>query len=137
MSSSSPRILVVGCGGVGGVIAARLTKAGHDVTAVTGNRASADAIAAHGYRVTEFDGDAWSVAASRAPRVELAHGDGPFDVCVLATKSTTLASALRSVQPMLAAGAPVLVCQNGLPENIAADVVGESRVLGCIVVWGA
>jgi 2-dehydropantoate 2-reductase len=134
---SSPKILVVGCGGVGGVIAARLTRAGHDVTAVTGNRAIADAISAHGYRVTEFDGESWSVAPTAPPRAELAPGDGPFDVCIMATKSTTLTTALRSAVPALAPGAPVLVCQNGLPENIAAEVVGEDRVLGCVVVWGA
>jgi 2-dehydropantoate 2-reductase len=29
------------------------------------------------------------------------------------------------------------VCQNGLPEPIAAEVAGEQRVLGGIVVWGA
>ncbi len=134
---STGKIVVVGCGGVGGVMAARLTRAGHDVTAVTGNRAIAEAIATHGYRVTEFDGETWSQPASSPPRVELAPGDGPFDVCIVATKSTTLATALRSVHPLLTAGAPVLVCQNGLPENIAAEVVGEQHVLGCVVVWGA
>src|SRR5438046_3172459 len=134
---SGKQSVVVGCGGVGGVIAERLTKAGHDVTAVTGNAGIADAISAHGYRVTEFDGEAWSVPASSPPRVELGPADGPFDVCIMATKSTTLATALRSVQPRLTASAPVLVCQNGLPENLAAEVVGEARVLGCIVVWGA
>ena len=133
----SPKIVVVGCGGVGGVIAARLTKAGHHVTAVTGNRAIAEAIATHGYRVTEFDGETWSVPASAPPVVEANAAAGPFDVCIVATKSTTLAAALTAVRAQLAPGAPVLVCQNGLPENIAADVVGESRVLGCVVVWGA
>ncbi len=129
------KIVVVGCGGVGGVMAARLTRAGIDVTAVTGNRSIADAIATHGFRVTEFDGESWSVPAASPPRVEAA--GGPFDVCIVATKSTTLATALRGVLPYLAPDAPVLVCQNGLPENIAAEVVGEARVLGCVVVWGA
>jgi 2-dehydropantoate 2-reductase len=128
-------IVVVGTGGIGGVIAARLTRAGAKVTAVTGNAAIAEAIARDGYRVTEFDGETWTVPPTAPPRAEA--GGGPYDVCIVATKSTTLAPALRAILPHLAPDAPVVCCQNGLPESIAADVVGKQRVLGCIVVWGA
>jgi len=43
-----PRILLMGCGGIGGVVGALLTEQGHDVTAVTHNRAIAEAITAPG-----------------------------------------------------------------------------------------
>jgi 2-dehydropantoate 2-reductase len=129
------RIVVVGCGGIGGVIAAKLTRAGHEVTPVTGNRAIAEAIGSRGYEVKEFDGEAWQVRASGPALVEA--GGGPYDLCIAATKSTTLRQALSDVLPHLAPGAPVVTCQNGLPERLAAEVVGPGRVLGCIVVWGA
>jgi 2-dehydropantoate 2-reductase len=133
------RIVVIGCGGIGGVIAARLTRAGLDVTPVCGNEEIAAALATQGYRVRELDGTTWSVAPSRAPRVRL-EGDvagAPFDVCILATKATTLETALKSAVPYLDPSAPVVTCQNGLPEEIAAGVVGVERVLGCVVVFGA
>jgi 2-dehydropantoate 2-reductase len=137
---SKKRIVVIGCGGIGGVIAARLTRAGLDVTPVCGNEQIAAAIAAQGFRVRELDGTTWSVAPSRPPRVRLediAREGAPFDLCLLATKATTLEPALASAVPYLDPAAPVITCQNGLPEEIAAGIVGVERVLGCVVVFGA
>jgi len=131
------KIAIVGCGAIGGVIAARLTRAGHAVAAVTGNESIARAIAERGYRVRELDGREWSIAPSLPPRARLASGDGAFELCVAATKSTALADALAEVAPHLAPGAPVVCCQNGLPEEIAAAAVGAERVVGCVVAWGA
>ena len=134
-------IAVLGCGGIGGVLAANLTRAGQPVTPITGNPAIAQAIGQHGYRVRELDGGSWSVAPSRPPLV--AAGDEAvgrprrFDLVLLATQSTTLETALASVRPYLADGAGVVCCQNGLPEDRAARVVGPHRVLGCVVGWGA
>ncbi len=134
----SSKVLVVGCGGIGGVIAARLVRAGVDVTAVTGNDEVAAALRSGGFRVKEFEGDEWTVAAGRVVKTaaELPAG-ARFDVCIVATKATTLQAAVRDVVPWLADEAPVVVCQNGLPEELAAGVVGARRVLGCVVVWGA
>lgn len=130
------RIAVIGCGGIGGVLAATLTRAGADVTPVVGNPAIARALAEHGYRVRELDGSEWSVAPARPPVVRDEDADGTFDVAVFATQSTTLEAALRAFAPKLAAGAVVVTCQNGLPEERAIAVVGE-RVVGCVVGWGA
>ena len=132
-------IVVVGCGAVGGIMAARLTRAGNDVTPVTGNAAISSALAARGYRVRELDGSEWTVPATRPPVDSLAtHMPGaPFDLCIMATKGTTLAAAARAVRPHMTASAPLVCCQNGLPEEIAAAMVGRERVLGCVVLFGA
>ncbi len=136
---SRKRVVVVGCGGVGGVIAARLTRAGIDVTPVTGNEEIARALAERGFHITEFDRSRWNVAPSRPPVVALTGGEpgAPFDVAIMATKATTLIDAVRATLPHLAPGAPVITCQNGLPEELAASAAGLERVLGCVVVFGA
>ena len=131
------RIVVVGVGGIGGVLAARLARAGVDVLPVTGNAEISAAIAENGMRVVELDGSSWSVAPPRPARVALEPGDGPFDLCLLATKATTMEDALVKVVPHLAPGAAVVTLQNGLPEEIAARVVGVERVAGCVVGFGA
>jgi 2-dehydropantoate 2-reductase len=133
------RIVVVGCGGVGGILAARLTKAGHDVTPVTANPEISTALSNHGYRVRELDGTEWSVPTARPPAHAFErrmHGS-PFDLCILATKATTCSAAAESARPHLRATSPVLCCQNGLPEAIVAPIVGRERVLGCVVSFGA
>jgi 2-dehydropantoate 2-reductase len=130
------RIAVIGCGGIGGVLAATLTRAGADVTPVVGNPAIARALGAHGYRVREVDGSEWSVAPTHPPIIEGREADAPFDVALLVTQSTTMEQALVAARPRLADGAVVVACQNGLPEERARAVVGN-RVVGCIVGWGA
>lgn len=135
------KIVVIGCGGVGGVIAASLTRAGQDVTPVTGNAAIATALASQGFRVIDLDGTAWSAPPVNTPLVAIGDGDRPgparFDLCIVATQSTSLVPALRAAAPHLAENAIVVCCQNGLPEERAAEVVGAERVLGCVVGWGA
>jgi 2-dehydropantoate 2-reductase len=133
------RVVVVGCGGVGGVVAARLTRAGVDVTPVTGNEEIARALAQNGFHITEFDRSRWNVAPSRPPVVALAGGEpgAPFDVAIMCTKATTLVDATRAVLPHLTPDAPIITCQNGLPEELAAGQAGIERVLGCVVVFGA
>jgi 2-dehydropantoate 2-reductase len=132
-------IVVLGCGAIGGTVAAHLTRAGLRVTAITGNAAIARAIVENGYRLRELDGGEWSVPATATPLVSLADADAPatFDLCIAATQSTRLAGALEAVLPRLAPAAPVVCLQNGLPEERAAAIVGADRVVGCVVGWGA
>ena len=138
------RIVVIGAGGIGGTLGACLTRAGLDVTPVTGNPEVARSLEEHGYRVRDFQGrDEWSVRCSSPPRVALASGDGPFDLCLLVTQSPVMESAAAAALPHLSATAPILCLQNGLPEERVvnaldkAGVDGAARVLGCVVGWGA
>lgn len=132
------RVVVVGCGGIGGVIAAHLTRAGVDVTPVTGNEAVAAALREHGFRVQEFDGERWQIKAARPPQAALTGApEATFDLCVLATKATTMKEALSGVAPFLKPEAPVIFCQNGLPEERASEFLSPQRMLGCVVGFGA
>jgi 2-dehydropantoate 2-reductase len=130
------KIVVVGVGGIGGILCARLLRLGADVTPVTGNAAISAALTQHGFRVIELDGTHWRVPTARPPRTELGPDDGPYDLCLAATKITTLAAALADIVPRLLLDAQVVCIQNGLPEEIAASVVGPERAVGCVVGWG-
>lgn len=121
------------------MIAARMTRAGNDVTPVTGNAAITGSLSRCGYRMRELNGSEWTVPVARAPADSFATDmpGAPFDLCIAATKATTLGVAIEAARPHLADAAPIVCCQNGLPEEIAATIVGRDRVLGCIVVFGA
>src|SRR5207248_3299276 len=82
------RIAVIGCGGIGGVLAATLTRAGHDVTPVVGNAQIAAALAEHGYRVRELDGGEWSVKPTHTPLLSLENSELHFDLALVATQAT-------------------------------------------------
>lgn len=130
------RITVLGCGAVGGVIAACLTRAGHDVTAIVSNPRIETALLTEGFRFSELDAPPTRIPVARRPVKTPQEAGGAFDLVVAATPSTALETALREIMPFLAPDAVVVTCQNGLPENRAIGVVGD-HVVGCVVGWGA
>ena len=121
----------MGAGGIGGIVAAMLTEVGWDVTAVSTNEAIRTAISGVGFRVTD-DGEERIVRGRVAPAPE-----GRYDLCILATQPPSVEDAARTALPHLADDARVVVLQNGLCEERVAAIVGEERVIGAIVAWGA
>ncbi|WP_081864846.1 ketopantoate reductase family protein [Chondromyces apiculatus] len=129
-----PRLLVVGCGGIGGVVAAHLLEQGHDVTALTTNVGIADAIHLHGFRVRGETGP--GTVRGNVVR-SLGAKDRPFDYVLLATQPPQVEEAARNVLGHLAPDGAMVCFQNGLCEERVARIAGEGRVLGGIVAWGA
>ena len=125
------RFLVMGCGGVGGIVAAHLAEGGHDVVAVTTNRAIADKAAAHGLRI-RGEGALRSVRARVVREVPA----GSFDYVLLATQPTDVEAAARAAAPALAEGGRMVCLQNGLCEERVAKIAGFERTLGGVVAWG-
>ena len=141
MQKPPHRVLLVGCGGIGGVTAAQLLRAGCDVDIVTGNPAIRDVLGERGLRIRELDRSEWTVRPTRQPVVRAdelyASAGGAFDLCLIATKTTTLDEAVADVRPLLSPRAQLLCLQNGLPEERVAAALGPERVIGCVVGWGA
>jgi 2-dehydropantoate 2-reductase len=124
----------MGCGGIGGVIASGLLRAGHDVTIVTHNGEISRAINAEGLRVTAPKGE-WTVPA--LAHTHLHETKGPFDAAYLAMKATGVLEAARDVARYLSPQGYVVTLQNGVVEDRVADIVGRERVVGALVGWGA
>jgi 2-dehydropantoate 2-reductase len=133
-ASASPRLLVVGCGGIGGIVAAHLFEQGHDVTVLTTNGLIADAVNERGFRVR---GDSSpGTVRGRAVR-EIPQGTRPFDFVLLATQPPQVEDAARQVLHALAPTGAMVCFQNGLCEARIAAIAGPERTLGGIVAWGA
>ena len=131
----STRILVIGAGGIGGIVAGSLAEVGADVTAASTNPAIRRAVESAGFRLRE-EGDERAVTG----RIVAAPPPGErFDVIVLATQPPQVEDAARSALEALAPSdkSRVVVLQNGLCEERVAAIVGRERVIGAIVAWGA
>lgn len=63
--------------------------------------------------------------------------EGAYDFILLATPPNGVEVAARDTAHLLAPEGAMVVLQNGLCEERVAGVVGEDKVLGAIVAWGA
>lgn len=127
------RVLVVGVGGIGGTVAAGLSRSNPDVLGITHNPAILAALQGRGYRITGVLGEATVPA-----RVEATlPADGPYDYVMLATQPPEMCAAAEAVAPLLASNGKLVAFQNGLPERHLAPIVGAERVASCVVGWGA
>ncbi|HEY0247156.1 MAG TPA: 2-dehydropantoate 2-reductase N-terminal domain-containing protein [Gryllotalpicola sp.] len=125
------RWCVYGAGAIGGVVGARLSLSGAEVSLVA-RGAHLEAIRAHGLRLREPDGErvVRLPAADSIAGLPLADGD----VVVLAVKTQQTAAALDDLALNAPAGVRVLCLQNGIDNERQAlrffdDVYGASVTL--------
>ena len=134
-SAGAPKLLVVGCGAIGGVVASHLLAIGQDVSVLTTNRAIGEALLRDGFRVAS---DALgSTVPARQVLFDAAEVNTAFDYVLLAVQPPQVRSAVESIADKLAADARFVCFQNGLCEELVAEVVGAERVIGAVVAWGA
>lgn len=129
-----PRFLVVGCGGIGGVLAGHLLDFGEDVTLLSKNEAIADAINRSGLRL-QGEGALGRIEATA--HAQLPTDTRPFDYVFMATQPPALEAAAQDVAPLLAPNGMLVCLPNGLCELRLAALVGPERVIGAVVTWGA
>ncbi len=132
----SSRFLVMGCGAIGGVVTGSLAESGQDVTALTTNEGIHAALSDRGLKLV-------GEGAPRHVRAPVAHGVAgleqgkTFDYVILATQPPQVEEAARMAAPLLSADGAMVCLQNGLCEERVAKIVGDDRVIGGIVAWGA
>jgi 2-dehydropantoate 2-reductase len=135
------RIAIIGVGGIGGVLAATMSRARIEVVPIARDGAVREVLAREGYRLTELDGSEWTAPVTHPPAATLREAHDldprPFDAVVFTTQAPALEHALRDAAPAFSPNTIVVVCQNGLPEARAKRVLPGTRVLGCVVGWGA
>jgi 2-dehydropantoate 2-reductase len=131
------RTLIIGAGGVGGYLAARLESGRADVT-ILARGAHGEALRAHGLRI---------LGGANEERVRLAHvvtdaeelRDGKrFDLIVLAVKWSDLESACDALPNLIAPGGVVVPLLNGLSsEDVVMRYVGAQRTIAGVIYMSA
>lgn len=120
-------IAVVGAGGVGGLLAAMLARAGHDVRMLA-RGAAQSAIRAHGLRIYGPDGDhTVPIARVSGDAADL----GAADLVLVTVKTWQLADLGPRLVPLIGDATLVVPMQNGVEASeLLARALGEAHVLG-------
>ncbi len=127
------KFLIVGPGAMGCLFAARLKKAGHDVTLLDHNEKRADLINRQGIRVEGILGE-YTV---QVPLVTGEPNDVP-DAVAICVKANETKQALKNIMPGIGPKACVFTLQNGLGNvEILQEIVGKDRTIGGITAEGA
>jgi len=134
MQENGLKVAVVGAGSIGGITAALLTAAGHDLEVVCKHQAIVDRAHSPGFHVFGVKRD--RRVPVRAVK-EISQLSAPKDLIFLATKATDAVAAAKEVLPLLHGESLLVSLQNGICEDALAAVVGRERVIGCVVGWGA
>lgn len=126
-------VLVVGAGAIGGILAAKLTRAGAHVTVLDANEAHVSAMREPGLTLDELG------ETSTVPMDAVATASAitdSVDYALISLKAPFIEPALR---PLIDAGIvdTYVSCGNGLVQGRVAGIVGEDRMMVGIVEWGA
>jgi len=126
------KIAIVGCGAMGTVMGAYLTKNGCPVEMVDNYKKHVDAMNEKGAHVVGSADFTVKVKAITPEQME-----GIYDVVFLFTKQTANDVVLTNLLAHLDENSTVCTLQNGVPEPYVAKYVGEKRTVGGTVNWGA
>ena len=126
------RIAIYGAGSLGTILGAFITKAGVSIELINRNKAHIEALKNKGAQVVGTMNFTQPVVAYTPEEM-----NGTYDILFLMTKQQHNAEVVQILKGFLAPDGVLVTFQNGLPEVQIAEVLGEERVLGCTVAWGA
>lgn len=126
------RVAIYGAGSLGTILGAFISKAGVPVELINRNEAHVAALKENGAQVV-------GTMQFTQPVVAYTPGEmsGVYDILFLMTKQQHNAEVVQMLKGFLAPDGVLVTFQNGLPEVQIAAVLGEERVLGSTVAWGA
>ncbi len=145
------KVCIYGAGAIGGIIGARLARAGNDVTLIA-RGAHLEAMQKSGIRCTsEETGEDFTIHPTCASSPEEA---GPHDIVIMTLKAHSAATVASSMGPLLGPETVVVPAVNGFPwwyfhhlggpheghqvkavdpEGKQWNTIGPGRVVGCVV----
>lgn len=131
------KIAVMGCGSMGLIIGAFLTKAGLDVTMIDAWKENVDALNEKGATVI-FAGGKGEEKMNVPVRACLPEDmKGTFDLFIYQTKQTFNSTAIPQMKSLCHDKTLICTGQNGLPELALAKYFPENRIIGCPIAWPA
>ena len=126
------RAAIYGAGSLGTILGAFITKNGGQIDLINHNKAHVAALKKDGAKVVGTLEFTQKVTALTDDEMT-----GKYDVIFLLTKQQKNREVVTFLKDFLAKDGVIVTLQNGIPELLIGEIVGEDRVLGCTVAWGA
>ena len=126
------RAAIYGAGSLGTILGAFITRKGGQIDLINHNEKHVAALRRNGAVITgtlQF-----MQAVNALTDKEMTE---KYDIIFLMTKQQANREVVSFLKDYLAEDGVIVTMQNGLPEPQIAEIVGEKRVLGCTVAWGA
>lgn len=117
---------------MGTILGAYISRGGEKIELINRNKAHVEALQTQGAHIIGTVQFVQPVVAYTPAEMS-----GKYDIVFLMTKQQHNAEVVAMLKDFLAGDGVLVTFQNGLPELQIADVIGEERVMGCTVAWGA
>ncbi len=128
------KIVVIGAGAVGAVVAGHLADLNYDVQLVCKHREILESIENNGLRI---EGIKEPIICYPDTVLDISQITDKPDIIFLATKATDVKELIQNSVPFLRDDTVVVSFQNGICEDSIAEIVRPDRTIGCVVGWGA
>ena len=126
------RVAIMGAGSLGTILGAYIAKAGYDLVLIDPYKDHVDTLNRDGAHVVGTVDFVQPVKAITPDQM-----DGIYDLVIYMAKQTFNDTAIPQIQAHIDDSSTVCVCQNGIPEYAVSAAIGEKRVVGAPVGWGA
>lgn len=126
------RAAIYGAGSLGTILGAYITSKGGNIDLINHNEKHVQALNEKGAKIVGTVDFVQKVKAITDKQMT-----GKYDIIFLMTKQQGNSETVPFLKDYLEDDGVIVTLQNGLPEHQIADVVGEKRVIGCTVAWGA
>ena len=126
------RAAIYGAGSLGTILGAFISKNGGNIELINRNKKHIEALQKNGAHVIGTLDFTQKVNAYTIDEMS-----GIYDIIFLMTKQQQNREVVTFLKDYLADDGVIVTLQNGLPELLISEIVGENRVLGCTVAWGA
>lgn len=128
------KVVIIGAGAVGGVIAGYLSNLNYNLQLVCKHREILDTIENNGLRV---EGLKEHIIAYPDTVIDISQITDKPDIIFLATKANDVIELCKNLLPVLKEDTVFVSLQNGIMEDKIAEIVKPERTIGCVVGWGA
>ncbi|MCD6330853.1 MAG: 2-dehydropantoate 2-reductase [Thermoplasmata archaeon] len=125
------KLLMVGGGAIGGITAAYIAMNGYDITIYDVDEEHVRKINENGLFIDGVRGE------KRVKIKAVTKLEDKYDIAFLAVKSQYTKDAMEALLPHLKENGIVVSLQNGINEEIIAEMVGIEKTIGAVTGWSA